>query len=122
MDQPMNDIKAPSNKHNMVYTALLIAMAFFYSLGAMSMWFISHSPEFPTEARWAFEFTVYAELMYVVAMVVTLILRGVAPGAGHFATLVLNIILLPLIPLGTALGIYGLWKVDKVRPPTHLPG
>ena len=118
----MNDSKVPSNTHNMVYTALLIALAFFYSLGAMSLWFISHNPEFPTESRWVFEFAVYAELLYVVAMVVALVLRGVAPKAGRIATLALNIILLPLIPLGTALAIYGLWKVDKVGQPAHLPG
>jgi hypothetical protein len=57
---------------------------------------------------------IYAAL--VAGMVVILILRGTAPGAGRIATKALNIVLLVVFPLGTALGIYGLMKVDKDGP------
>jgi hypothetical protein len=43
----------------------------------------------------------------VAAMTATLILRGTAPGAGRVATKALSIILLIIIPFGTALGIFG---------------
>ena len=101
------------NKHNTIYTALLTALAFFFSMSAVTMFFLSRSSEMSPDSRWVFEMTACIELLYVAAMVATLILRGVAPKAGSVATLALNIILLLFIPIGTALAIYGLWKVDK---------
>jgi len=57
-----------------------------------------------------------SEAAYLAAIVITLILRGKSPAAGRIATTALNIVLLVLFPLGTALGIYGLMKVDKQSP------
>jgi hypothetical protein len=57
--------------------------------------------------------TAWIEGVYLAAMVVTLVLRGTAPGAGRVATKALNIVMLVAFPFGTAVGIYGLWKVDK---------
>ena len=96
---------------------LLIAMAFFYGLGIISMAFMSRSPTLPEQSRWVFQMTAWINAALVAAMVVTLILRGVAPGAGRIATKALNIVLLIAIPFGTALGIYGLMKVDKETEP-----
>jgi len=50
---------------------------------------------------------------YFVAMVMTAWLRRVEPSAGKRVSRVLNYALLPAAPFGTALGIYGLTKVDK---------
>ena len=50
---------------------------------------------------------------YFVALVMTAWLRRVEPAAGRRASRVLNYALLPAAPFGTALGIYGLTKVDK---------
>jgi hypothetical protein len=56
---------------------------------------------------------------YLVLMVLTAWLRRTEPAAGRRVTRVLNFLLLPAIPFGTALGIYGLMKVDKdVASPT----
>ncbi len=60
---------------------------------------------------------IYALL--VAAMVVTLILRGVAPRVAPAATMAMNIVLLIVFPFGTALGIYGLLRVDKGGPPAR---
>ena len=57
-------------------------MAFFYGLGIISMAFMSRSPTLPEQSRWVFQMTAWINAALVAAMVVTLILRGVAPRAG----------------------------------------
>ncbi len=118
----MGSRKEPLDTHNVVYMALLAALAFFYIIGAVMFLLIVRSSDTPPESRWVFQMTLFMEFAYVAAMVATLILRGVSSKVGRVATLAMNIILLPLIPFGTALGIYGLWKVDKVRKQAELPG
>ena len=50
---------------------------------------------------------------YLVAMLITAWLRRVEPVAGKRLSRILNYALLPAAPFGTALGIYGLLKVDR---------
>jgi hypothetical protein len=50
---------------------------------------------------------------YAVAIVVTLCARGFNPQAGRRLTRVLNWALLPALPGGTVVGIYGLLRVDN---------
>ena len=50
---------------------------------------------------------------YLVLMLLTAWLRRSEPAAGRRVTRVLNYLLLPAIPFGTALGLYGLMRVDK---------
>jgi hypothetical protein len=115
--EPLNYAPPPAEsrtaRHNRIYTVLLIALAFFYVLGMISILSISRSPAMRPESRWTLQMVVWIYTALIAAMVATLILRGVAPRAGRIATMSLNIILLILFPFGTALGIYGLWKVDK---------
>src|SRR5438128_608870 len=96
-------IDAAMNRHNRTYTVLLIALTFFYVLAVISMVFMGRSPTVPEESRWVFQMTAWLNAAFAAAMVATLILRGVAPGAGRIATKALNIVLLILIPFGTAL-------------------
>jgi hypothetical protein len=77
---------------------------------------MSRSPTMPAESRGTFQMIVGIYAVLLAAMVATLILRGVAPPAGRVATMALNIVLLIVFPFGTALGIYGLLKVDKDGP------
>ena len=107
----------PSARHNRIYTALLIALALFCGLGMISLFAMSRSPTMAPESRWMFQMLVGIYALLIAAMVATLILRGVAPRAGRVATMALNILLLIVFPFGTALGIYGLWKVDRGVPP-----
>src|SRR5437764_531997 len=105
------------NQPNRTYTIALIVIAFFYSLGVITMAFMSFSPTVPERTQWVFPMTAWMNGAFTAAMVTTLILRGVAPDAGRIATKALNIILLFSFPLGTVLGIYGLLKVDKQPDP-----
>jgi hypothetical protein len=52
---------------------------------------------------------------YTLAMIVTLLARRLRPKSGRRITRFLNWALLPAFPCGTAIGSYGLWKVDKER-------
>jgi hypothetical protein len=46
-------------------------------------------------------------------------MRLAFPAQRRWPTLGLNIVLLLFIPFGTALAVYGLWKVDKNLPPNR---
>jgi hypothetical protein len=59
---------------------------------------------------------------YFVAMVMTAWLRRVEPAAGKRVSRVLNYALLPAAPFGTALGIYGLTRVDRPDDAHHRHG
>jgi hypothetical protein len=48
-------------------------------------------------------------LIYVIAMVATLLARRFRPQFGAWLTRLLNWALLPALPLGTLIGLYGLW-------------
>src|SRR4030095_7919650 len=95
----------PMNRHNRIYTTLLIVLAFLYVLSIITMASMAQSPTVTPESRWVFVMTAWIEAAYLAAMVATLILRGTAPAAGRIATKALNIIMLILLPFGTALGI-----------------
>jgi hypothetical protein len=99
--------------HNRIYTILLIVAAVLYGGVVTLALVLSYTPEFATPSRPIFVAVALAEGLYVAAMAVALFLRASAPAAGRVATLILNVIMLPLFPLGTALAIYGLLKVDK---------
>jgi cell division protein FtsW (lipid II flippase) len=119
--EPLNYARPPvesaTARHNRIYTALLIALALLCALGMISMFFMSRSPTIPPESRWTFQMIVWIYGVLIAAIVVILVLRGVAPRAGRIATMALNIVLLIVFPIGTALGIYGLLRVDKGDPP-----
>jgi hypothetical protein len=105
-----------ANRHNRIYTILLIVSAFLLLTSIITMLSMTRMPGIAPDAQWVFEMTACSEAAYLAAIVITLILRGKSPAAGRIATTALNIVLLVLFPLGTALGIYGLMKVDKQSP------
>src|SRR4051812_8767344 len=110
-------LEAATTRHNRIYSALLIALAALFALGMISIFSISHSPTIPPESQWTLELVIRIYAALLAAMVATLTLRAVAPRAARTATMALNIVLLIVFPFGTALGIYGLLKVDKGAPP-----
>jgi hypothetical protein len=115
--EPLNyaNISEPrESRHNRIYTALLIALALLFALSGVSIWFVSRDPNVG-DGVWVFHMVCCIYAVLIMAIIATLVLRAVAPGAGRIATMSLNIILLVIFPLGTALGIYGLLKVDKPR-------
>lgn len=104
--------------HNRIWTALVIAFGFFCAIGILTMlWLIrvmgadSDASESDT---WVFELVASIQALYIVAITITLVLRAKKPSLGRLLTKALNIALLvTAVPIGTALGIYGLWKVDR---------
>ena len=75
---------------------------------------IAARPDSTAESTWAIEWIGVIASLYVVAIVATIVLRFAKPRAGRIASRALNIILLfTAFPVGTAIGVYGLWKVDR---------
>src|SRR5258708_18266 len=105
------------SKHDTIYNSLLGALALLFLLGCMSMFAFSQNPNLPPESRWVFRLSMAMAAAYAVAAAVTLVVRFKAPAARRAVTMAMNVVLLLHFPLGTALGIYGLWKVDRNRPP-----
>jgi hypothetical protein len=106
-------IAGTSSTHDTVYTVLLLVVGFFQLLGILVMIAMLQNPNIAPEGKWVFRMTAYIHTAFLVAIFATAILRFAAPAKRRPFTLALNIILLLLFPHGTALGIYGLWKVDK---------
>ena len=100
-------------RSNRIYTIALLVLGFFFVIAAAEFLLLQRSPAFPASSRWAFQFCAFAYALYAAAIIVTLILRSRTTTIGRIATTALNIVLLPLIPFGTIIGIYGLRKVDK---------
>ena len=107
--------------HDVVYTSLLGAVAFFQIFGALTSWFTSRLPTRPPESVWALHFVVAIQLLYVAFETAVLIIRIAAPRYRKWPTVILNIVLLASFPFGTLLGIYGLWKADKSPAPPAYP-
>lgn len=109
------------SKHDTIYNALLGALGFLLLLSGASMLAFSGNPNLPADGRWVFRMSVVVAWMYALAAAVTLVVRFKAPAARRPVTMAMNIVLLIYFPLGTALGIYGLWKADRSRPPPPIP-
>ena len=104
-------------KHERLYTALLVvfAVGILCSMGVLAA-FMSLPPGARPPTRWpdwAMVLTAFLNGVYFCAMVLTLIFRRARPVTGRQLTRVLNIALLFAPPFLTALGLYGLWKVDR---------
>jgi hypothetical protein len=114
MQSPPLDYAPPlDNKANRRYTIALLVLAFFSLIGVGEFLFIARAPKFNNDARWAFQFCAYIYAIYATAIAITLVLRAYHAYVGRIATMALNIVLLPMFPFGTVVGIYGLRKVDK---------
>jgi len=64
---------------------------------------------------WSLPWLTALHIFYTIAMSVTLWSRRYGRDSGQRATRLLNFALLPAIPVGTILAVYGLWKVDKEK-------
>jgi len=114
MQSPPLDYAPPlNNKANRRYTIALLVLAFMSLIGVGEFVLLGSAGKFNNDARWAFQFCAYIYAIYAMAIAITLILRAYNPYVGRIATTALNIVLLPMFPFGTIVGIYGLRKVDK---------
>jgi hypothetical protein len=114
----MTTANAPpiKSRHDMIYTVLLAVLAFFYLITSLQLWFLRDRIQ--PEARTGIYMVLAMFICYLLAMLAILIIRIAAPSIRKWPTFTLNILLAPLFPAGTALAIYGFWKVDKQLPST----
>jgi hypothetical protein len=101
---------------NRNYNIAMIVLALLYGLGALPIMLMTAMPMNPAmnqTGKWAMNFSAAMSGLVDLLIVVTLILRATTQDFGRLWTKAVNIFLLICFPFGTAVGIYGLWKVDK---------
>jgi hypothetical protein len=103
-------------KHERLYTSLLVifAVAILCSMAVVALFMA-----LPAEARpvqhwpdWLHYVSAFLSGVYFCAVVTTLLLRRAERATSHRATRALNVALLFAPPFGTAIGVYGLWRVE----------
>src|SRR4051812_46830929 len=104
-----------TSNHDHVYTTILGVLAFFVVIGMVTLNALRNRPGIDPDAKAALLLPLSVEGCFLAAVVLILAIRLVFPPHRRWPTLGLNIALLLFFPLGTALGIYGLMKVDKQR-------
>jgi hypothetical protein len=102
-----------ASKHDHAYTAILGAIGLLLVMGMISLSGIRHRPEIDANAKAVFLSVIAMEGCMLAAIVGGLVIRLAFPAYRRWPTFGLNFILLLFFPFGTALAIYGFWKVDK---------
>jgi hypothetical protein len=103
--------------HNRTYSAALALLAVLATLSSGLLLFLAgaadggsvdtHLPE------WALLWVAVINFAYAVAIIITLCARRFKPEMGRGLTRVLNWTLLPALPGGTIVGLYGLFMADR---------
>ena len=109
--------------HNRTYSAVLTTLAVLAALSSGLLLFLAgasaggalhtHLPD------WSLPWVGVINFAYAVAIIVTLCARRFKPETGRRLTRLLNWALLPALPGGTVVGIYGLLRADKQRVSDH---
>lgn len=104
-------------KHERLYSVLLAVVAVNSLCGMVGLAVIM---ALPAAARppmilpdWSIPLLAFLNGAYVGTAILALIFRRAHPATGRRVTRALNIALLFGPPVGTMLGLYGLWKVDR---------
>ena len=103
-------------QHDTIYTVLLTVLAFMSVVSVVTIYWVSWLPTTVPESASSLRLVGAVNLCFLFFEVVVLLIRIGLPERGRAVTMALNIVLLFAFPLGTALAIYGLWKVDKANP------
>ena len=103
--------------HNRMYVAALAILAGLSALSSGVLLFLagaSTSGAVDTHLpAWSLPWVAIINFAYVVAIIVTLCARRLRPATGRTLTRVLNWALLPALPGGTVVGLYGLLMADR---------
>lgn len=109
--------------HNRTYLAVLTTLALVATLSSGLLLFLAgasaggalhtHLPD------WSLPWVAVINFAYAVAILVTVCARRFKPETGPRLTRLLNWALLPALPGGTVVGIYGLLRADKQRATDH---
>jgi hypothetical protein len=120
--QQQNEGKNMIN-HNRTYSAALAVLGVLAIVSSGLLLFLagasaggavdSHLPE------WSLPWVALINFAYAIAIIVTLCARRFRPETGRVLTRLLNWALLPALPGGTVVGIYGLLSADKERASNH---
>ena len=107
--------------HNRLYN-IFVALLAVYCLSSFS--FVLLLMGMPQDARphtlvpeWSLPFLAIINGLYLLALTVTFTVRLTKPSIGNRITTIMNWLFLIAPPFGTALGAYGLWKVDREQEP-----
>ncbi|HZL34644.1 MAG TPA: hypothetical protein VFC78_04985 [Tepidisphaeraceae bacterium] len=90
------------------YTVMLALLAFLSVCGIVAIWSLTARPGMNVQSVWTLHLVIATEACYLAFEVFILIIRWRFPSLRKWPTVTLNIALLPKIPLGTIIGIYGL--------------
>ena len=111
------DYKSPAppstSNHDHIYTTILAVLGFFLIIGMVSLASMRLRPGATIESKAALLRVLVIDGCFLAAIALVLLIRLVFPAYRRWPTLGLNIILVLFVPIGTALAIYGFWKVDK---------
>ena len=111
--------------HNRLYSFILVIAA---ALTTISIGLLLYLSGLSANANlalrvpdWTLPWWAALHSFYLIAIIVTLWSRKLNARLGRRLTRILNLLLLPALPFGTILGIYGLWKVDRTMPVVEEP-
>jgi uncharacterized membrane protein YedE/YeeE len=103
--------------HNRIYTGALIVLGIMAALGSGLLLFLAgasaggvvdtHLPQ------WSLPWVAAINFAYAIAITITLCARYFRPKTGRSLTRILNWALLPAVPGGTIVGLYGLLRTDR---------
>jgi hypothetical protein len=104
----------PERQSDRTYAILLVVLAVLYGVSTLTVAMAGQIPGMDSTGRWAMRFSAAVCGFLVVLILATLAVRSkTRSNACLIWTKAFNILLLLAFPLGTAVGVYGLWKVDK---------
>ena len=114
---PPGGAGVPSSGHGQIFTALLIALGFLCLMVIGQFYTMMQSLATTPESRWAYQYIMWVQTVFLLAIVVALVVRKFFPSRRRVITMAVSIFLLLHFPFGTAIGIYGLKKVDRPVSP-----
>jgi hypothetical protein len=103
--------------HNRTYSAAVAILAVLAALSSCFLLFLlgaSAGDDVETHLpNWSLPWVAVVNFAYTVAITITLCARGLKPETGRVLTRLLNWALLPALPGGTVVGLYGMLAVDR---------
>lgn len=107
-----------TKNHNRIYSAALGVLGVLAILSSGLLLFLAGASVGGAEVnthipKWSLPWVALINFAYAVAIIVTLCARRFRPEMGRVLTRILNWALLPALPGGTAVGLYGLLRADR---------
>jgi hypothetical protein len=111
---PQGDTPAPTvTRHDKIYTMLLGVLGFLLAIAIVTLAVVRLQPTIPADSRNILLVPLFTEGLYLIAILIVFLIRLISPAHRRWPTLGLNILLLLVVPIGTALAVYGFLKIDK---------